>query len=207
MVEPVRSMPTGDFNPTLASTPLRPTSSNDPFRHPNPRVRVVRTKSPAPVVQRNVSHSSNASVTSSRVRHKNSATVRRLDSASIQRLDLPQVSKSGKKRKAKQGMKALREIRAYQKSTDLLICKLPFSRVVRSIAMRVLGKDADLYRWQAVCILAIQEAAEALLVSLMESSMKCAAHANRVTLMPKDIRLAAELQNIPTPYTAASRPF
>ncbi|TGZ67526.1 hypothetical protein CRM22_004741 [Opisthorchis felineus] len=200
-------MPTGDFNPAFASTPLRPTSSNDPFRHPHPRIRVVRNKSPGPVVQRNVSHSSSASVTSSRVRHKNSVTVRRLDSASIQQLDLPQVSKSGKKRKAKRGMKALREIRAYQKSTDLLICKLPFSRVVRSIAMRVLGKDADVYRWQAVCILAIQEAAEALLVSLMESSMKCAAHAKRVTLMPKDIRLAAELQNIPTPYTAASRPF
>ena len=84
------------------------------------------------------------------------------------------------------GTVALREIRRYQKSTELLIRKLPFSRLVREIAQDI---KTDL-RFQAQAIGALQEAAEAYLVGLLEDTNLCAIHARRVTIMPKDIQLA-----------------
>jgi histone H3 len=88
------------------------------------------------------------------------------------------------------GTVALREIRRYQKSTEMLIPKLPFSRLVREIAQDY--KD-DL-RFQATALLATQEAAEAYLVGLFEDSNLCALHAKRVTIMPKDMQLAARVR-------------
>ena len=85
---------------------------------------------------------------------------------------------------------ALRDIRRYQKSTDLLIRKLPFQRLVREIAA---GVSKDL-RFQSSAILALQEAAEAYLVSLMEDANMCAMHARRVTIRPKDMQLARRLR-------------
>jgi histone H3 len=62
---------------------------------------------------------------------------------------------------------ALREIRRYQKSTELLFRKIPFQRLVREI-----GQDfgSDL-RWQGTAIQALQEAAEAYLVNLFEGNI------------------------------------
>lgn len=62
------------------------------------------------------------------------------------------------------GTVALREIRRYQKSTELLIRKLPFQRLVREIAQDF---KTDL-RFQSSAIGALQEAVEAYLVSLFE---------------------------------------
>lgn len=87
-------------------------------------------------------------------------------------------------------MQALREIRKYQKSTDLLIRKLPFQRLVREIAQDFKN---DL-RFQSTAILALQEAAEAYLVSLFEDTNLCAIHAKRVTIQPKDIQLARRIR-------------
>ena len=81
------------------------------------------------------------------------------------------------------GTVALREIRRFQKSTELLIRKLPFQRLVREIAQDF---KTDL-RFQSTAILALQEAAEAYLVGLFEDTNLCAIHAKRVTIMPKDI--------------------
>lgn len=67
-----------------------------------------------------------------------------------------------KKRRNRKGTVALREIKKYQKNTDLLIRKLPFARLVREIVQTEFGNDAD-YRWQSVAILALQEASEASL--------------------------------------------
>jgi histone H3 len=78
------------------------------------------------------------------------------------------------------GTVALREIRRYQKSTDLLIRKLPFQRLVREIAQDF---KSDL-RFQGSAVLALQEAAEAYLVGLFEDTNLCAIHAKRVTIMP-----------------------
>jgi len=81
------------------------------------------------------------------------------------------------------GTVALREIRRYQKSTELLIRKLPFQRLVREIAQDF---KTDL-RFQSAAIGALQEASEAYLVGLFEDTNLCAIHAKRVTIMPKDV--------------------
>ena len=88
------------------------------------------------------------------------------------------------------GTVALREIRKYQKSTDLLIRKLPFQRLVREIAQDF---KSDL-RFQGSAILALQEASEAYLVGLFEDTNLSAIHAKRVTIMPKDIQLARRIR-------------
>ena len=88
------------------------------------------------------------------------------------------------------GTVALREIRKFQKSTDLLIRKLPFQRVVREIAQQF---KSDL-RFQSQAILALQEASEAYLVGLFEDTNLCAIHAKRVTIMPKDMFLARRIR-------------
>ena len=88
------------------------------------------------------------------------------------------------------GTVALREIRKYQKSTDLLLRKLPFQRVVKEIAQNF---KADL-RFQTAAIEALQTAAEAYLVSMFEDANLCAIHAKRVTIMPKDIQLARRIR-------------
>ena len=85
---------------------------------------------------------------------------------------------------------ALREIRWSQKSTDLLIRRLPFQRLVREIAQEF---KSDL-RFQTSAVQAIQEAAEAYLVGLFEDTNLCAIHAKRVTIMPKDMQLARRIR-------------
>ncbi|KAF3973329.1 hypothetical protein CMV_003236 [Castanea mollissima] len=65
------------------------------------------------------------------------------------------------------GTVALREIRKYQKSTELLIRKLPFQRLVREIAQDF---KTDL-RFQSHAVLALQEAAEAYLVGDADIAM------------------------------------
>merc|ERR1712199_9821 len=77
-----------------------------------------------------------------------------------------------------------------RKSTELLIRKLPFQRLVREIAQ---DYKSDL-RFQASAILALQEASEAYLVGLFEDTNLCAIHAKRVTIMPKDIQLARRIR-------------
>ena len=84
------------------------------------------------------------------------------------------------------GTVALHEIRRYQKSTEMLIRKLPFQRLVREIAQDF---KTDV-RFQLDAIMAMQEASEAYLVGLFEDSNLCAIHAKRVTIMPRDIQLA-----------------
>merc|ERR1711956_122897 len=88
------------------------------------------------------------------------------------------------------GTVALREIRRYQKPTELLIRKLPFQRLVREIAQDF---KTDL-RVQSSAVMALQEASEAYLVGLFEDTNLCAIHAKRVTIMPKDIQLARRIR-------------
>lgn len=91
----------------------------------------------------------------------------------------------------KPGTVALREIRRYQKSDELLIRRLPFQRLVREIAQDF---KTDL-RFQAAAIEALQDSSEAYLVGLFEDTNLCAIHAGRVTIMPKDIQLARRIRN------------
>ncbi|ODM86672.1 histone H3, partial [Orchesella cincta] len=63
------------------------------------------------------------------------------------------------------GTVALREIRRYQKSTELLIRKLPFQRLVREIAQDF---KTDL-RFQSSAVMALQEASEAYLSDFLKT--------------------------------------
>ncbi len=93
-------------------------------------------------------------------------------------------------RRYRPGTIALREIRKFQKSTDLLIRKLPFQKLVREIATQYKSN----LRFQTQAILALQEAAEAYIVKLFEDTNLCAIHAKRVTIMAKDMILAKRIR-------------
>ena len=95
------------------------------------------------------------------------------------------------------GTVALKQIRQYQKSTELLIRKLPFQRLVREIAADseiITSPLCGKVRFQSAAIMALQEAAEAYLVGLFEDTNLCAIHARRVTIMQKDIQLARRIR-------------
>ena len=113
----------------------------------------------------------------------------------------PLATKAPRKQEAGQGVKkphknyamaALREIRCFQRSVDLLIPLLPFQRLVREIAQDC---RMDL-RFQSSAILVLQEAAEAWLVSLFESVNLCCIHRGRITISPKDFYLVHHIHHI-----------
>jgi len=88
------------------------------------------------------------------------------------------------------GIVAIREIRKYQKSTELLIRKLPFQRLCREIAQSC---NADV-RFESAAIYALQEASEGYIVGLFEDANLCAIHRKRITIMPQDIKLARRIR-------------
>jgi histone H3/H4 len=100
-----------------------------------------------------------------------------------------------KKRRWRPGTVALRQIRKYQKSYNLLIPKAPFQRLVREV-MLDLFKEAKFkdFRWQKGAMENIQEASEAYLIGILGDANLCAIHAKRVTIMPKDIQLARKIR-------------
>lgn len=91
----------------------------------------------------------------------------------------------------KPGTVALREIKKYQKSSNLLLKKIPFQRLVKEISQDCSEKD---FRFQSGAIAALQEAAESYIVGIFEDTNACAIHANRVTIMKKDLQLAIRLR-------------
>ena len=112
------------------------------------------------------------------------------------RRNAPVVGGVKKPHRYRPGTVALREIRKYQKSTDLLIHKAPFYRLVREVygdvaSISHLSSD---YKWQGSSILALQEASEAYHVGLFEDTNLCALHYKRKTIMPKDIQLARRIR-------------
>jgi len=99
-----------------------------------------------------------------------------------------------KKRRYRPGTKALQEIRAYQSSAQVLIPKLPFSRLVKEIAQEISVQGLQGLRFQSAALMALQEAAESYMVHLFEDTLLCAIHAKRVTVMPKDMNLARRIR-------------
>lgn len=108
-------------------------------------------------------------------------------------------NKEKKPHRFRPGTVALREIRKYQKSTDMLLRKAPFQRLVREISDEIcqdknVTEDGREKRWQSTALIALQEASEAYLVGLFEDTNLIAIHAKRVTIMPKDIKLARRIR-------------
>jgi len=101
--------------------------------------------------------------------------------------------RESKKHRYRPGTRALMDIRRYQKSTMLLIPKLPFSRLIREVANDIIPRGKEL-RFQSSALMALQEASEAYITQLMEDTVLCAVHAKRVTIMPRDMRLARRIR-------------
>ena len=128
-----------------------------------------------------------------------------------------------RKHRYRPGTLALREIRHYQKKTNLLIRRAPFARLVKEIAqdcmqemrfrssaiganllirrapfarlVKEIAQDCmQEMRFRSSAIGALQEAAEAYLVGLFEDTNLCAIHAKRITIMPRDIQLARRIR-------------
>ena len=102
------------------------------------------------------------------------------------------------------GTVALREIRRYQKSTDLLIRRLPFARYFREV-LRAEKPEPDTPRVTGSALAATQEAYEAYQVGLFEDTNLCAIHAKRVTIMKKDVQLARRIRGETTQKPEFSR--
>ena len=94
-----------------------------------------------------------------------------------------------KKYRYRPGSVALREIRRYQKSTELVIPRMPFQRLVREIA----SAYGDL-RFQSAAIDALHEVSESFIVGLFEDTNLCAIHAKRVTITTRDMQLARRIR-------------
>ena len=93
-------------------------------------------------------------------------------------------------RRYRPGTVALREIKRYQKSTELLIRKVPFQRLVREVSQEVckdLGKDP--VRYQSTAILALQEAAEDFLARMFSQVQDIAICGKVITIQEKHIQL------------------
>lgn len=90
------------------------------------------------------------------------------------------------------GTMALFEIRRYQRSSNLLLRKRPFQRLVKEIAQEV-SRNPDI-RMQSAAVMALQEAAEMYLVGLFADTNLCALHAGRTTIMVKDMMLARRIR-------------
>ena len=101
-----------------------------------------------------------------------------------------------KKRKYRPGTVALPEIVKYQRSTDLLIPKLSFQRLVREI-MNDVCDDIGIHnkRVQSNALLALQTAAEDFLQNLFSDAQIAAIHANRVTVTNVDIQLVKHFKH------------
>ncbi len=91
------------------------------------------------------------------------------------------------------GMVAAREIRKFQKTTDLLIRKAPFQHLVQEIALKFGKSDLQM---QSTAVLDLQEAAEYFMVDVFSNTILCASHGKRVTIMVKDLVLACHIQGI-----------
>ena len=90
----------------------------------------------------------------------------------------------------RKGTIALREIRRYQGTTDFLISKASFQRLVREILQNI---DPHL-RIRKEAMLAIQETAESHLVELFKNALQVAIHAKRVTINIHDLYLIIKLK-------------
>ncbi|VDM26203.1 unnamed protein product [Hydatigera taeniaeformis] len=84
------------------------------------------------------------------------------------------------------------EIRYLQRTTDPLIRRASFARVVRSMAQRMDFENALEFRWQAMALDCLQEAAEAFIVDFFSFAARAAAHAHRVTVMLADIHFISQ---------------
>jgi histone H3 len=154
-----------------------------------PRIKVAGKKVPVETTQNTKASKGKKNVASNAKGSKANSTAASKSKAIVKKT-APAEGGMKKKFRFRPGTVALREIKKYQKATELLLAKAPFQRFVRAICD---GIDGQL-RFQANALLALQEAAESYLTGLFEDANLCAIHANRVTVMKKDMELARRIR-------------
>jgi histone H3 len=186
-----RNRPIGD-NVGVSSSEIRSCSQSSPcLAHIRPCTRAARFSYLSTAIPVSVCERDEMARTKQTARKSTGGKAPRKQLATkAARKSAPATGGVKKPHRYRPGTVALREIRRYQKSTELLIRKLPFQRLVREIAQDF---KTDL-RFQSSAVMALQEASEAYLVGLFEDTNLCAIHAKRVTIMPKDIQLARRIR-------------
>jgi len=121
-----------------------------------------------------------------------SLAIKKVPGAIPIRKSKPAIGGVKKPHRFRPGIVALRQIRRFQASTELLIRKLPFQRLVREIVIK--NHKYEGLRFQSAAMGALQEATEAYLVGLFEDTQLAALHAKRITIQPKDMQLARRIR-------------
>ncbi len=102
-------------------------------------------------------------------------------------------AKTERKHRWRPGTVVLRQIKKYQASTETLMRKAPFQRLVRDVASSH-AHGGQVLRWQASALAALQEATESYIVALLADANLLALHAKRVTLFARDLALARRIR-------------
>jgi histone H3 len=114
------------------------------------------------------------------------------------RLNAPRTRGIKKPHRYRPGTVALHQIHHYQKSTELLIHKMPFQHLAREVLQDLTKIGSipchDVSCFQSTSLLAMQESVEAFSVGFFEDANLCAIHAKRVTIMPKDMQLLLQIR-------------
>lgn len=131
---------------------------------------------------------------------KEGKKIKKLTSQKVGRKADPAESGVKRKYRSKPGRKAMREIKRYQKTTELLMQKAPFHRKSKSLTnvvkqiLKEMNFETEKFRFQSAALHALQEATEAAIVSLLEDANLCCSHAHRKTVMRSDVLLARRIR-------------
>lgn len=96
------------------------------------------------------------------------------------------------------GTVALREVRKYQKTSNALIQRAPFQRLVRNVTTEV--EPDRTFRFTGNFMSSFQELIETRIVEVLRDANLVAIHAGRETVFPEDIELVVSLHKLPNFY-------
>ena len=100
-------------------------------------------------------------------------------------------TQAAKKRRWRPGTVALRQIRRLQRSTKLLVPKLPFATIIRAVDKDL--HDGVSHRFQQSALDALQEAAESYLDEVFKNSCAISINGKSITLKARDMRCAVQV--------------
>mmetsp|Transcript_17838 Transcript_17838/g.24909 ORF Transcript_17838/g.24909 Transcript_17838/m.24909 type:complete len:121 (+) Transcript_17838:1147-1509(+) len=96
-----------------------------------------------------------------------------------------------KKRRFKPSALTLLEIRKYQRSTYLIMQRIPFFRLLKKITNKITKQK---FNWNSNSLFIMQEITEYYLLNFLSELNTCASHGKRLTVMLKDIKLANRIK-------------
>lgn len=104
-----------------------------------------------------------------------------------------------RRKRAKPGDRAIKEIDMYQKMTRTLVPRTNMERVIRELLHAIpCGENTKKRKLSPLAVDVIQELAEDYIVKRFKASQVMAIHAKRVTVQPEDWHNAAKIQTILT---------